>query len=187
MEWTFFPAHRELAFCVLHHVNHSEQGWSLGRRMMPQTIIIGAKDPNIAYLLQRYAEESGFQAAPICQNDDLLDTAIHLQPIVIILDIDFIETADWEMVRRLKAEPATHHLPIVVYSCLNEPPDNWREGVDGFLLQSASYDDFVAVLKHASSEPSTDDAPLNMEQANWREAVTTDDPIKYPSHPADRQ
>lgn len=142
---------------------------------MPQTIIIGAKDPNIAYLLQRYAEESGFQAAPICQNDDLLDIAIHLQPALIILDVDFIETADWEMVHRLKADPAISHLPIVVYSCLNEPPDDWREGVDGYLLKSASYDDFVAVLKHAGSEQSTEGTQLNAEQANLRDAVTLDD------------
>jgi CheY-like chemotaxis protein len=128
---------------------------------MSQTIIIGANDPNIAYLLQRYAEESGFQATPICQNDDLLDLVYHLQPPLIILDIDFIERADWEMVRRLKAEPATRHLPIVVYSCLNEPPDDWREGVDGYLLKSALYDDFVAVLKRVGSGQCANDAGPN--------------------------
>jgi CheY-like chemotaxis protein len=114
---------------------------------MSQTIIIGANDPNIAYLLQRYAEESGYQSARVCQNDDLLERVRHWQPAAIILDI--VQAADWTTVRRLKAEPALNHLPIIVYSCFDDPPDDWRDGVDGFWLKSILYDDFVAVIERA--------------------------------------
>lgn len=152
---------------------------------MPQTILLGAKDPNIAYLLQRYAEESGFQTTPICQSDDLPDLADHLQPALIILDIDFIETADWAIVYRLKTEPAMRHLPIVVYSCLNEPPDNWREGEDGYLLKSALYDDFVAVIKRAASTQYADKTQAIEEQAVVHDTATTNDQLKHPTRPAD--
>lgn len=114
---------------------------------MSQTIIIGANDPNIAYLLQRYTEESGYQSARVDQNDDLLARVRQLQPAVIVLDI--AQAADWEAVRRLKVEPALNHLPIVVYACFEDPPDDWRESEDGFLLQSILYDDFVAVIERA--------------------------------------
>ena len=152
---------------------------------MPQTIILGVQDPNIAYLLQRYAEESGFQIAPICQTDNLPDLANHLQPALIVLDIDFIDTTDWAMVRRLKADLALRHLPIVVYSCLNEPPDDWREGVDGFLLKSPLYDDFVAVLKRATSTQAADETQHSEEQMSLRDAVTTDAPVNHATRPAD--
>ena len=49
------------------------------------------------------------------------------------------------------ADPTTRNVPIIIYSCLEEPPEDWQEGVDGYLLKSAMYDDFVAVLARAGS------------------------------------
>ncbi len=45
---------------------------------MSQTIMIGANDPNITYLLQRYAEESGFQTAHVGHSKDVLELAHRL-------------------------------------------------------------------------------------------------------------
>jgi len=116
---------------------------------MPQTIMIAANDPNITYLLQRYAEESGFQTVNVGQGKDVLDLAQRSKPALIILDIELPETSGGKVLRRLKAEPATRNIPVVVYSCLNEEVEEWGEGVDGYLQKSVMYDDFVAALKHA--------------------------------------
>jgi peptide/nickel transport system ATP-binding protein len=115
---------------------------------MTQTIMIGVNDPNIAYLLQRYAEESGHASTQVRQSQEIPTLARALKPTFIILDLALVETANWEIVRRLKAEPATSGIPIIIYSYLDEPPDKWHEGVDGY-LKSARYDDFVAVLEQA--------------------------------------
>ncbi len=116
---------------------------------MPPTILIGANDPNITYLLQRYAEESGFQVAHVCQSEEVLGLASRLQPSLIILDIEILERAERQVLRQLKAEPATCHIPVVIYSYLDEPREDWAEPVDGYLYKSVMYDDFVAVLKQA--------------------------------------
>lgn len=116
---------------------------------MPQTMMIGANDPNIGYLLNRYAQESGFQTSPVSQEQDVLALANHLHPAMLVLDIDFVETKDWEFLHRLKAAPAMSNIPIVVCSLFGDPPKNWHEGTDGFLLKSAMYDDFVTVLERA--------------------------------------
>jgi CheY-like chemotaxis protein len=134
---------------------------------MSQTIMIGANDPNTAYLLQRYAEESGFQPIPVLQSKDILAAADRLQPALIILDIALVAATAWEVVRRLHTDPATRKVPVVIYSCLEEPPEDWREGVDGFLLKSAMYGDFVAVLERAASRQPADEVrppetPVNL-------------------------
>lgn len=118
---------------------------------MPQTIMIGANDPNITYLLQRYAEESGFQTAHVCQGQDVQALAFRLQPALIILDIELVEASDREILRRLKGESATRDIPVVIYSYLDEPPDDWEQSVDGYLPKSVLYDDFRAVLRRAVS------------------------------------
>ena len=124
---------------------------------MPQTVMIGANDPNTAYLLQRYAEESGFQPIPVFQSADILTTADRLHPALIILDIALVPTTAREVVQRLKSGLATRQVPVVIYSGLEEPPEDWREEVDGFLLKSAMYDDFVAVLERAASRQQVGD------------------------------
>ena len=124
---------------------------------MSKTIMIGANDANTAYLLQRYAEESGFQPVPVRQSGDIVAAADQLQPSLIILDIALIPTTAWEVLHQLKLDPATRRVPVVIYSCLEEPPEDWREGVDGYMLKSAMYDDFVAVLERANSRQRTND------------------------------
>ena len=124
---------------------------------MSQTIMIGANDANTAYLLQRYAEESGFHPVPVRHSADIVASADQLQPALIILDIALLPTTAWEVLRQLKLDPATRRVPVVIYSCLEEPPEDWREGVDGFMLKSAMYDDFVAVLERANSRQRTND------------------------------
>jgi DNA-binding response OmpR family regulator len=124
---------------------------------MPQTIIIGANDPNIGYLLNRYAQECGFQTSQVSQADDIFDLAFQVQPAVIILDVEFADAADPELLHRIKTHSTTNNIPLIICSCLGEPPEDWHEGVDGYLLKSAKYDDFVAVLERAGSNKFSND------------------------------
>ena len=119
---------------------------------MPQTIIIAAHDPNIAYLLQRYAEESGFQTVNAGQCNDVFALAQHTRPALIILDSELPGMVGGKVVQRLKAEPATRHIPVVVYSGLDEESPV-QDGVASYLQKSVMYDDFLAALKCARVQP----------------------------------
>ena len=118
---------------------------------MPQTIMIAASDPNITYLLQRYAEESGFQAISVCQGRDVLALANNTHPTLIILDAELPGPAGADLLHRLRAEAATRPIPVVIYTGLDEPLAEWDEdgAVAGYLAKSVMYDDVVAALKHA--------------------------------------
>jgi len=120
---------------------------------MPQTILIAANDPNIIYLLQRYAEESGFQTVSVSQGKDVVALAQHAQPALIIMDTELSRAGSGQVLRHLRDDPATHHVPIVVYSCLDQDLREYEpesgEQVDGYLEESVLYDDFVAALNRA--------------------------------------
>jgi CheY-like chemotaxis protein len=111
--------------------------------------MIAANDPNIIYLLQRYAEESGFQTTSVCQSKEILSLAQHTQPALIILHAAWPEAVNHQVLHGLKAEPTTRHIPIVLYSCLDEETDDFAGDVDGYLQESVMYDDFLAALRHA--------------------------------------
>ena len=116
---------------------------------MTRTIMIAANDPNIIYLLQRYAEESGFQTVKTSQDTDVLDLARQVKPALIIVETKLPGTLGWEMVRCLKADPGIRDIPLVVYSCVEEDRCEPVEGVAGYLQESVMYDDFLATLENA--------------------------------------
>jgi CheY-like chemotaxis protein len=119
---------------------------------MPQTILIAVNDPNIIYLLQRYAEESGFDSVRANSGEDILVLAQQSKPRLIILEIGFPEAAGRDVLRALKAEPITRDIPVVVYSCLDEAFSDYSEDVAGS-LKSVLYADFVAVLENVGMNP----------------------------------
>ncbi len=122
---------------------------------MPQTIMIAAHDPNITYLLQRYAEESGFRTVSACQGKDVLDLAHQAHPALIILDVELPGTAGRKLLHGLHAAAATRNIPVVLYSGLDDTPDDLPDaavagaGVAGRLPKAVMYDDFIAMLEHA--------------------------------------
>ncbi len=120
---------------------------------MPKTILIAATDPNIIYLLQRYAEASGFQAVLARQAKEIQHLARHLNPDLIVLEIELPEIPAKQALKRLKADPTTNRIPVVVYSCFDEVADTSIEGAASCLQKSMMYSDFLAALEQAGVQP----------------------------------
>jgi len=121
-----------------------------GASQMTKTVIIAVSDPHILYLLQRYAEESGFRTISTSEDKDVLTLlAGEVDPALIILDVESSGAGGQKMGHGLRVEAAARQIPVVVYSCLGDPPEEWSEGVADCLPNSVMYDDFVAALKRA--------------------------------------
>ncbi len=116
---------------------------------MTETILIAATDPNIVYLLQRYAEESGFQAVCSSQEKELLQVVQQIKPVLIVLQIEPSEVVWLEVLQCLKSDTVTDNIPVIAYSCFDEVLDKPIEGVAGFLQKSVLYSDFVLALEQA--------------------------------------
>ena len=122
---------------------------------MTRTIMIGTEDSNIAYLLHRYAEESGFQTLCVQTGTSLVEQARQSQPALIILDIEHDNLADQAAVRQLKTEPTTCHIPIIIYSYLDELSDVLRANSDGYLPKAVMYEDFKALVHRIDLHPAS--------------------------------
>lgn len=154
---------------------------------MLQKIIISSNDPNIAYLFQRYAQEIGYAEAHVCTSAQVAALVLDLEPALVILDVDLGEPADWDVVRQIKAAPATAHIPLVIYSCLDGPPENWREDVDGLVLRSVMYGDFVAVVEQARAPRLSVNRSPSAELTELRDTDPTPAPAEHcPPEPVNR-
>ena len=117
---------------------------------MTESVIIAVNDPHILYLLQRYAEESGYQPVNAAQSKDVLNLLDRQpSPALLILDVEFSEVTSQKTPLGLKAAARNHHVPIVLYSCLEEPSDDWDDGIAARLPRAVMYDDFVGALRRA--------------------------------------
>src|ERR1700726_2697308 len=72
---------------------------------------------------------SGSEALAICERG---------QCDIILLDVMMPEMDGFEVCRRLKGNPATHHIPVVMVTALDQPSDRVRgleAGADDFLTK----------------------------------------------------
>ena len=75
---------------------------------------------------------SGAEALTICER---------AQCDIVLLDVMMPEMDGFEACRRLKANPATHHIPVVMVTALDQPSDRVRgleAGADDFLTKPVS-------------------------------------------------
>jgi len=84
---------------------------------------------------------SGAQALDICQTQDID---------IVLLDVMMPEMDGFEVCRRLKANPQTHHLPVLMITALDQPSDRVQgldAGADDFLSKPVDDTQLMARVK----------------------------------------
>jgi CheY-like chemotaxis protein len=72
----------------------------------------------------------------------------HSLPALILLDLQMPVMDGWELVERLRTEPAYHAVPVVLLSGASTIPDEARAlGVDGFLRKPVDIDVLLQVIR----------------------------------------
>jgi CheY-like chemotaxis protein len=120
----------------------------MGGAAVPTIMIVG-DDENFSYLMQRYMHESGYRALVCHLSPDLTLQAQHEQPAVILLEVSSFEASGRGVVRQLKENHLTQHIPIVVCSWLEEDLAIATEGVTRYLHKPVMYRDVLAALADA--------------------------------------
>ena len=119
---------------------------------IPKTALIAANDPHIAYLLQRYARQSGLEPVQTGSAGAVPRLARTKQPALIILELDS-PPGSHEALRRLNSDARTRAIPVVVYSACDQELRGPVLHVAGHLSASVLYDDFVATLRQVGVQP----------------------------------
>jgi DNA-binding response OmpR family regulator len=116
---------------------------------LPPVILVIDEDPQFTYLIQRYALGCHCRCISAQDADGALVLVRQERPSLIVLDIASDAVSSRQLVQRLKAEQATHDIPIVICSAIVDGVRIWEEGADYFLGKPVMYDDFVAMLTKA--------------------------------------
>jgi CheY-like chemotaxis protein/anti-sigma regulatory factor (Ser/Thr protein kinase) len=113
------------------------------------TVLVIEDDPPSAELLTVYLEGAGYQAVVARDGTAGLELARELLPRAVILDIRLPDVDGWELLARLKGEPQTAALPVVVVSMLDERSHGLALGAAGYLVKPVAREQILDALELA--------------------------------------
>lgn len=110
-------------------------------------ILIIEDDPNFARILYGKCNEKNFKCLSAPTGELGLEIALKYKPVAIILDISLPVMNGWEVLRNLKENANTRHIPVHVVSGEDFSTEAIKKGAVGQLTKPLSYDDLEMVFQ----------------------------------------
>ncbi len=103
-----------------------------------KSLLIIEDDAAFAQVLADMAGERGFECILASTGEKGLELAADRRPSAIILDIGLPGIDGWEVMKALKADPATRHIPVHFMSAADRSLDAFKLGAIGYLTKPVS-------------------------------------------------
>ena len=101
-----------------------------------------------------YLQFSGFRVAEARNGNEAVEQAFALKPDLILMDLSLPGMDGWEATRRLKADSATKHIPIVAltgHALAGASEGARKAGCDSFVTKPCLPDDLVVEVRRMLS------------------------------------
>jgi CheY-like chemotaxis protein len=128
----------------------SENEQSVSGIAEPVRVLVVDDDEVIRQLITLNLELEGFEVHEAADGEDALRAAVDFDPSVITLDIMMPNLDGWDAAARLRANPKTAHIKVVLLSARAQEADvrrGARIGVDAYLTKPFDPDDLVDIVR----------------------------------------
>jgi CheY-like chemotaxis protein len=119
-------------------------------------VLVVDDDEVIRQLISLNLELEGFEVHEAVDGVDALRMAAQVHPSVITLDIMMPNMDGWDAAARLRSDPLTAHVKVVLLSARAQEADvrrGTRLGVDAYLTKPFDPDDLVEVVRRLAGIP----------------------------------
>jgi signal transduction histidine kinase/CheY-like chemotaxis protein len=136
-------------------------------------ILVVDDDPTVVDLLSRSLMREGYRVRTSLDGRDALALARDLRPRLITLDVMMPSMDGWSVLAALKADPATHDIPVVMASIVDDKQMGYSLGAAEYLTKPIDRDRLSTILaRHAPHAIGRlalviDDLPDNREVLRW--------------------
>ena len=103
--------------------------------------------PTAADQVARYLTELKIETVIHPQGIDAIEKVVEVQPDFIILDILLPDSSGWDVLDRLKAEPRTCDIPVLIVSVVDDQHHRGRSKIAGHLVKPVSRNKLQAGLR----------------------------------------
>jgi CheY-like chemotaxis protein len=119
------------------------------------SILIAERDQSVRALERHFLERAGFEVEFADDGASVLDRVHVARPVVIVTEILLPKLDGLTLCRRLRDDPATCAIPVVVFSILSAAPRAAEAGAFAFLRKPLVESVFVGVIQEAIAARST--------------------------------
>ncbi len=122
----------------------------------PTRVLVVDDDDVIRQLICLNLELEGFEVYQAADGLDALAKVREVNPAVVTLDIMMPKLDGWDAAARLRSDPATSHVRVVLLSARAQEADlkrGSRLGVDFYLTKPFDPDELVAVVRRLAEAP----------------------------------
>ncbi len=93
-------------------------------------ILICEDQDSIRRMIEALVEARGYEVTAVASGTKAIDVAMTESPDIVLLDLMLPGQYDgWEVCRRLRSDPATKEVPVVIISALDDP-DSRKKAAD---------------------------------------------------------
>jgi CheY-like chemotaxis protein len=118
-------------------------------------VLVVEDDAVIRQLICVNLELEGFEVHTAVDGQDCLDKVVEVAPDVVTLDVMMPRLDGWETAARLRSDPSTAHLKVVLLSARAQDADLERGdkiGVDAYITKPFDPDDLVSAVRRLADE-----------------------------------
>ncbi|MES2015712.1 MAG: response regulator [Pseudomonadota bacterium] len=137
-----------------------------------RTILIIEDDRAFAGILRDTVRARGFQALVATDGEAGLAMAARYAPQAILLDVMLPHIDGWGVMRSIKDDPATRHIPVHFITCLEDRQRALGMGAIGFVTKPVSADQLEQVLADIGAAIDTTMRRLLVVEDNEAEAMS---------------
>ena len=98
---------------------------------MPRRVMVVDDNKELVLILKRYLEAEGYEVIPAYDGPEALELVPTTRPEIIVLDVYMPQMSGKDVLRRLKQDPATADIPVIMQTAASEPQDFEDTAVSG--------------------------------------------------------
>jgi len=116
---------------------------------MPARVLLAEDEQNILTSLTFLLERAGYEVSVETEGPKALRTALDTPPDVLVLDVMLPDMDGYEILRRLRATPATKQLPVLMLTAKGQREDRetaLRCGADLFITKPFANSEIISAI-----------------------------------------
>jgi two-component system alkaline phosphatase synthesis response regulator PhoP len=115
-------------------------------------VLIADDNPQGVELLEAYLSETGYEIQTALDGEETLRKLTDWPPDLILLDVMMPKISGFEVCKRLRANPQTKHIPVLMITALDQPSDVDRAvevGTNDFLTKPINKTELLLRIRSA--------------------------------------
>ena len=111
-----------------------------------QTVLVIDDNDSVREMMRRYLTKQGYEVVQATTGEEGITLAKRIQPDAITLDAVMPGIDGWEVLSRLKSDPITSEIPVVMVTILDKEEKGFALGADDYVVKPIDWEHFSRVL-----------------------------------------